>query len=345
MNEDNKYDLEEDEGHQETEELLQEIEEKVDKEYSTVYYVILAALAAYLLKFNKQDKEMKKKQDSGEITKKQYQEWRKEKIINTKKWADLRDNLSAKVHNANKAARSIINDFLPDAYAININYATYLIEHGLKVDTKYELYDRLTVERLVKKNPKLLPNYNTDIFTEKDLSYQKRRFQARITQSVLSGESIPELSKKIAEDLSVKNKAVTMRYARTAMTSAQNAGRLDGYKRAIEMGIKMRKTWVATLDGKTRHEHRILDGQTVEVDKPFRVEGEEIMYPADPNAAGHLVWNCRCTMIGQELEFEHDLSDLSLRYTEKMGDMAYDEWKAAKPVRDKPKKKKKKKKQ
>ncbi len=63
------------------------------------------------------------------------------------------------------------------------------------------------------------------------------------------------------------------------------------------MGIKLKKQWLATLDGRTRHAHAMLDGQTAETDKPFHVDGYEIMYPGDTSAPGYLVYNCRCTLI------------------------------------------------
>jgi hypothetical protein len=58
------------------------------------------------------------------------------------------------------------------------------------------------------------------------------------------------------------------------------------------MGIEMQQTWVATLDGRTRHEHRMLDGQTVPIGEPFEVDGYKIRYPGDPTAEGFLIWNC-----------------------------------------------------
>ena len=93
------------------------------------------------------------------------------------------------------------------------------------------------------------------------------------------------------------SRASAIRTARTAVTAAQNAGRMDSYHAAEEMGIKLKKEWLATLDGRTRHAHAMLDGQTAETDKPFHVDGYEIMYPGDTSAPGYLVYNCRCTLI------------------------------------------------
>ena len=56
------------------------------------------------------------------------------------------------------------------------------------------------------------------------------------------------------------------------------------------------KEWDATLDAKTRPEHQFLDGQVVEVDKPFKdSEGNEAMYPGGFDIA-RLDINCRCCM-------------------------------------------------
>ena len=89
-----------------------------------------------------------------------------------------------------------------------------------------------------------------------------------------------------------------VRAARTAVTGAQNGGRMDSYKAASDMGIKVRKRWIATKDGRTRHSHQKLDGQTVDYDKPFVSDlGSEMMYPGDPHGAKPAdLYNCRCTM-------------------------------------------------
>lgn len=63
------------------------------------------------------------------------------------------------------------------------------------------------------------------------------------------------------------NRDSAIRTARTAVTGAQNAGRLDSYYAAEKMGIKCRKQWMATLDGRTRHSHAMLDGEIVDNDK------------------------------------------------------------------------------
>ena len=119
----------------------------------------------------------------------------------------------------------------------------------------------------------------------------------------------------------------SIRNARTMTTSAQNGGRLDGMKRAQGMGAKIQKMWIATLDGVTRDWHRQMDGQKRDIDKPFTSDIGEIMYPGDPHAHPSNVYNCRCALVTEDPEFPLDASDLSLRYSEKLQDMTYEEWK------------------
>lgn len=130
-----------------------------------------------------------------------------------------------------------------------------------------------------------------------DLAWGKKQITACVTSSILQGKSV----KGMADDLQIRipemnRPAPSGRQERRSL-GAQNAGRMDSYHAAEKMGVRMKKEWLATLDNRTRHAHAMLDGQQAEVDKPFKVAGEEIRYPGDPTAAGYLVYNCRCTLV------------------------------------------------
>lgn len=120
------------------------------------------------------------------------------------------------------------------------------------------------------------------------------------------------------------------RNAGTMMTSSQNGGRIDSYERAESMGIEVKKTWIATLDGHTRSSHIYLDGQTRDIDEPFESEIGELMFPGDPEGESSDIYGCRCTMTSQIKGFERDPSDLGLRHDEALAGMTYEEWKNAK---------------
>lgn len=316
-------------GHRETDILLSDMEAKIMNIYADAAQGVQDKLDDYMRRFEVKDEIWQKRVASGKATQAEYTQWRTGQIMMGQRWEEMRDTLSNDLWNANDIARSVVNGYMPGVYSLNHDYATFAVEKGSRLDTSYTLYDRQTAERLLREE-KILPDPGTQmkrrIAKDKDIAWQKGQIQSVTLQGILQGESIPNLSKRIAETLGESNHKSTIRYARTACTAAENAGRLDAYKRAEEMGIKMQQTWVATLDNRTRHEHRQLDGQTVGVDEPFVVDGEKIRYPGDPLAAPGLIWNCRCTTIAQIKGYERDISDTSLRNDDRLKDESYDKW-------------------
>ena len=89
-----------------------------------------------------------------------------------------------------------------------------------------------------------------------------------------------------------KNQNVT----KSVITCAECKARQDGFERAAGDGIEIQREWIATVDYRVRHAHRLLDGQLTAVDSPFESELGPIMYPGDPTAHPSNVYNCRCTI-------------------------------------------------
>ena len=124
-------------GHAETERLIADMTRKVKLEYQEAFARVEERLREFLEEDKAEMKEMKKKLDSGKITKRQYKKWREEQLYMKHHWEAMRDTLAADIHNANLIARSIVQGYLPEAYAINMNYGTYLIEHGINIQTNF----------------------------------------------------------------------------------------------------------------------------------------------------------------------------------------------------------------
>jgi len=57
------------------------------------------------------------------------------------------------------------------------------------------------------------------------------------------------------------------------------------------------KVWIAVLDQKTRLGHVFADGQVVDADEPFLVDGEYLQFPGDPNGSPGNIINCRCASV------------------------------------------------
>lgn len=314
-------------AHQETDRLIEELEEVLSGAYAEAEEEINRKLAQYLKAFEAKDEKWQLWVAKGEKTEDEYRAWRTGQLMMQQRWENLRDEIAQDLVHADEIAQAIINGEMPEIYALNHGWETYMIEKQLGMTTGYTLYNADAVRELLKDNPLLLPQRKIAI--PEDLRWNKKRIQSVMLQGILQGQSIPELAKclQTVTDGNWKN---AIRNARTMATGAQNAGRLDALKRAQSKGARLRQTWLATLDMRTRHEHRQLDAQTVDVGEPFRVGRETIRYPGDPEAPGYLVYNCRCRLQGQVRGFETDFAGFDLRNDPDVQGMTYEQWKASK---------------
>ena len=320
-----------DNGHKWTDKELKKLEKRISKEYAQAEQEVQAKLDDYLRRFEIKDKIKRQALEDGKITEQEYTEWRTGQIMVGKRWEEMKTTLAQDIHKTNEKVASMTKEFSYDAYALNHNYGTFEVEKGSLVDTSYTLYDRHTVERLVRDNPNMLPppgkRVSRRIKEGKDVLWNKQQIQSVMTQSILQGEPIPQIADRLATAVGDSNHKAAIRNARTMTTGAENAGRVDSYRRAESLGIKMQQEWISTLDDRTRHEHRLLDGQRRAVGEMFQVDGYTIRFPGDPTAEPFLVYNCRCTLIGVVKETNLDkLHSNEFERNSKLGDMSYDEW-------------------
>ena len=326
-----------DPAHRETERLIQEMERKLAKEYRQAYNDLSAKLDDYLRRFQTKDRIWRGWVADGTKTREEYQKWRIGQIAIGERWSEMKTTIAQDLHNVNQIARSTVNGYMPEVYAINHNYATYEVERGSGIDTSYSLYDRHTVERIMRDNPDLMPGYKQNsqvarnIAAGRDIAWNKQKIQSSMIQGILQGESIDKMAKRLQSVTTADYKSA-VRYARTMSTSAQNAGRYAAYQRADDMGIDLTLVWTATLDERTRISHRFMDGEERDVNEPFSVDGVDIYYPGDLGGVdyevpGYLIWNCRCTIIAQVKGFEYNIHGKDTDYSQIDGD--YEDWKNA----------------
>ena len=320
-----------DAGHDETEKVLKEIEKRISREYKQAEKEVAAKLDDYLKKFETKDKTWQKWVADGTKTQKEYDQWRVGQICMGQRWDEQRKTLAQDFAKSSQIAKDITASKMPDVYAINHNYATFQIEQASMINTSYTLYDHKTVERLAKGDDKIIPvpgkKISRLIDEGKAVKWNERQIQSVMMQSLLQGESIPDIASRLAYSVGDSDRKASVRNARTLTTGVQNAGRVDSYERANEMGIQTAKQWIAALDDRTRHWHAELDGEIVENDEPFENEYGKIMYPGDPLADPANIYNCRCTLVAAIKGFDRDLSD---RYDAKLGKMSYSQWKESK---------------
>ena len=306
-------------AHAYTDEELKKLERKFRKIYRQAADEMYEKLEIYLNSLAAKDAAMLTKLSNGKITSKQYQAWRAQQILVGEQMETLAADLAKSYTDANIMALKALNADLSDVFAENANYIMYAAEMVTGENYAFTLYNQNAVNRLIKDNPQLLPKPRVKI--AKDRKWNQRVITSAVTQGILQGESMQNIAKRmhgeVSKGITVESikkanrmtaeqvaKAVqrrimvaAMRTARTAVTGAENAGRLQGYKDLQSNGVDIKKQWLATLDNRTRHEHRMLDGQIREIGEPFEVDGYKLDFPADPKGEAHLVYNCRCTTI------------------------------------------------
>lgn len=128
-------------------------------------------------------------------------------------------------------------------------------------------------------------------------NHSRAKVQALLLEGLNRGDSIAEISKGLRTlyaswtDKTLDNNRAR-RIARTEVNGMANAGAAEAYQQA-DLG----KEWLATLDGATRPEHIVADGQRVGAKESFDVGGELLRFPADPAGSPENIINCRCSMI------------------------------------------------
>jgi len=308
-----------DQGHRETDKKLKTLEKQINTVYKNAYETVKGKLANHLAKFAKEDLEMKAKVKAGEVSEGYYHIWRYEQTVQTKAFQSLRDTLATDLTNASKIAAGMINNHTEDVYCLNMNYGTYEVESGTRIDTSYALYDHATIENLMKDDPQIIPQVNPNI--PKTELWNRQNITSAITSGLLSGDTIPQIASRL-EGVTNMNLAQAVRAARTYTTAAENKGRVDSYERAEKMGIQMEQQWIATVDTRTRPSHIAMDHQKIKVGGKFP---NGCRYPGDPAAPPGERWNCRCTLIAVIKDFEYEGDARAMNLPE---GITFQEWKS-----------------
>ena len=320
-------------GHKLTNKELAKLERRIAKLYCEAGEELQATIDAYFEQFKKRDEEMKALigtvQNGKEWTEQDYKQWRLNQIGRGERYQAMRDKVAHRVTDANAVAVSYTNDATPGIYSLNRNYAAYTIE-SVAGNVGFDLWDEQTVKRLMVEQPDLMPYYPPKRALKRgiDLAYGKKQITASVTSSILQGKSIKHMADDLQKRISTMSRDSAIRTARTAVTGAQNAGRMDSYAAAEKMGIKLKKCWLATLDARTRHSHAMLDGEQVAQDKKF---SNGCRFPGDPQGPPWEIYNCRCTLIAavegvDTSSAQRRAKNADTGQTEVVSNMSYAEW-------------------
>lgn len=319
-------------AHDETTKKIERLKKRLAKEYKQAQKELQKQYNVFVDEFDEKFKRKMEDVKKGIITAEQANKWVEAQMLRSDILEQQVAIMSQHLANVDKQAANIINGTLPEVYAMNYNYARYEVEKGFHINTSFSLFDKRTVERLARDNPRLLPEVDPD--EDKGKRWSKRKINNVITQGVLQGQPLDKIAKGLIKVTEMSWHSA-VRNARTAMTGAQNAGRIESYKNAQELGINLRKQWMATLDERTRTSHQYMDGEAVPVDKKF---SNKLKYPGDPDGKPAEVYNCRCTLVAALEDFPSDkFQRLDNIEKKPINNVTFLEWAKSKQIPVKPK--------
>lgn len=144
-------------------------------------------------------------------------------------------------------------------------------------------------------------NRKTDTFKFSDRLYKNVdelavAFKSEMTRGIANNSGYTKIAKQLSlvSEASYK-RALTI--VRTEGGRVKSEAKLDSMKDAKNEGADIVKQWDATFDGKTRPEHKYLDGQIREIDEPFTdSQGREAQAPHKFGVASMDI-NCRCIVV------------------------------------------------
>lgn len=123
----------------------------------------------------------------------------------------------------------------------------------------------------------------------------KKQVKSELQRGLTSQLSYADIARNIS-NYGQADMNRSMRIARTEGHRVQSEARLDSMYAAKKKGADIVKQWDATLDGRTRPNHRQLDGQIRELDESFEVGGMKVDCPGGFGIASEDC-NCRCCVL------------------------------------------------
>ena len=129
-------------------------------------------------------------------------------------------------------------------------------------------------------------------------SRMANRISKLIEQGRADNLTLPQIAKLVSDKFLPISRSRAALIARTETHNAASfANNSYHVTVADDLGISMKKKWVATSDGRTRPAHAAANGQVVDINEDFIVGGVNMDYAGDPKGGAANVVNCRCVIV------------------------------------------------
>jgi SPP1 gp7 family putative phage head morphogenesis protein len=239
----------------------------------------------------------------------------------------IQKDVTATINELYQKERSYLNTGLKDIYENGYYRTAYAIEKDLQAKLSYSL---LNVDKI----KAAIQNPISGLTLNETLSKNRINIIGKINQEIVQGlvrgESYGKMAKRITETLG-GDAGKAIRVAQTEAHRIHVQATMESAEQAEAAGVNMMKTWVATLDDRTRDAHRDLDGQTIPMDENFTDStGGDGPGPGAMGTAASDI-NCRCTLAYEVEGVAHDFR--RVRGEGVIPYQTYNEWAAAKEIK------------
>lgn len=213
---------------------------------------------------------------------------------------------------ANKGAERIYTT----AYSIN----------GFALENNYRFTAILPPQRAIVEAINMpVTGLDLDESLEASRKYLEQQVESTVTRGLIRGDSYTDMIRDLRKTFESNMNRNVMGAVRTQMHKVASIAQVDSFEYAESKGVQGRKYWVASLDLKTRPDHREMDGKPADDDGLFTFP-DGVTRAEAPGLSGEPEqdWNCRCSV-----EYRFDEEPPEIRRSKADGIIkykTYQEW-------------------
>src|SRR5699024_9853003 len=149
-------------------------------------------------------------------------------------------------------------------------HTAYILSNNVNADLGFTLLDTKEIERAIENPLDRVGMLQRNRDNQRRLTRQLRE---HLAQGLIQGQSYRTTAKRIRERMEIgANSALTI--ARTENHRVRQQAGQDSREKAAESGLILKKQWISAHQDRTREAHEEADGQIVDYDQPFEVDGE-----------------------------------------------------------------------
>ena len=214
-------------------------------------------------------------------------------IMRYNRLVELQNKVIIEIKTLAKETGLIINNSVIEQYQEGYNTTSFLLEKDIEADMSFSLIPKYEAKEAII-NPLSKVGFVQRNTT--NLAKTAMDLNSLLAQGIIQGKSYKDIADIVNDKFNIGYQN-SLRIVETENHRVNQKASEDSANFVANKGVIMQKQWRASIDASTRETHGEADGQIVDLDKPFIVQGENLMYPGDPAGSASNVINCRCVSI------------------------------------------------